>query len=130
MNSLYLKINFPPYFFQLDLAHSVDAENSKCTIGNGVAVINLVKCEGRKWEDIRYKGLDVQDRRKRAEEEALELEKKKRENKLAAKRKEEKKLIQEQIDVERATRQRVESIKYAQKNEALVFFYITVAIIK
>lgn len=120
MNSLYLKINFPPYFFQLDLAHAVDAENSKCTIGNGIAVMHLVKCKPELWDDIRYKGLDIQQRRKKAEEDALELEKKKRQDKLALKREEEKKLVQEQIDVERATRLRVESIKEAQKIEAQV----------
>lgn len=123
MNSLYLKINFPPYFFQLDLAHAVDVDKSKCTIGNGLAVMQLIKSEPGVWDDIRYKGVDIQERRKRAEEEALEQEKKKREEKLAAKREEEKRLIQEQIDVERATRLRVESIKDAQKKEAQVSQY-------
>ena len=123
MNSKYLKINFPPYFYQLDLAHSVDSEQSKCSIGNGLAVINLVKLEKIQWDDIHYKGPDdIQERRKKAEDEALELEKKKQEERLAAKREEEKRLIQEQIEVERATRQRVESLKEAQKKEAQVFY--------
>lgn len=42
-NDVYIKVNFPPYFFQLDLLHPVDSETSTCTVGNGTVVFQLVK---------------------------------------------------------------------------------------
>ncbi len=42
-NDSYLKVNFPPYLFELDLLHPIDHQASIASVGNGVVKFTLAK---------------------------------------------------------------------------------------
>ena len=42
-NDLYIKINFPPFFFHLDLLYPVNSDSSAAHVGNGVVKFELAK---------------------------------------------------------------------------------------
>lgn len=55
-NSAYIKANYPPYFFELDLAHEIDSEASNASVGNNEILFELVKISPGAWKDIKYAG--------------------------------------------------------------------------
>jgi hypothetical protein len=55
-NSVYLKINYPPYFYELDFPYNVDARASVTKIGDGKIVCEIVKVVKELWSaDDGYK---------------------------------------------------------------------------
>lgn len=42
-NDVYIKANYPPYFFELDLFEAVNDEHSKVTTGEGYIRFQLIK---------------------------------------------------------------------------------------
>jgi hypothetical protein len=115
-NSCYIKANYPPYFFELDLAHKVDAEASSCSIGNEEILFQLKKLEedGKEaptWASSAYTGEDRLERRQKAIEMALKLQEEIKEKKLLEKREKERELVRRQIQVEREAREAVTKLK-------------------
>ena len=74
------------------------------------------------WETMDFKAPteELVKRRETAQKEAFEKLEKEKQQKVLAKREEETRLVQKQIEVERATRLRVEALKESEKQEAQV----------
>lgn len=134
-NSLFLKINYPPYFYELDLPHAIDAHNSVSKVGNGTIICELLKVNPVLWtptkvtnptnenklEDIyKYTGTkaEIIERRKKAEELHFEEERKIKEKRLTEKREKERDLVRTQIKVEQEKRERIENLKKKEHDEA------------
>ncbi|KAJ1342078.1 hypothetical protein BSLG_003395 [Batrachochytrium salamandrivorans] len=118
-NDVYIKINFAPFFFELDLNGTIDPEISVASVGNGVVTFTLVKSTLGIWDTIKFQAESpkaLRDRRSDAEQRQRDLAIKKREQAVLAKRTEERDLIHRQIEVERAKRDRVEALKQAEKD--------------
>jgi dyslexia susceptibility 1 candidate gene 1 protein len=75
-NSCYIKINYPPYFFELDLAHEINSEESSASVGEGKVVFQLLKTQANIWETIKYTLDDRLQRRQEAEKKELLLQEK------------------------------------------------------
>ncbi|KAJ3010107.1 UNVERIFIED_CONTAM: Dynein assembly factor 4, axonemal [Siphonaria sp. JEL0065] len=84
-NDSYIKINFPPFFYEVDLWNKIDPEDSEAIVGDGCVKFNM---------------------------------KKQKKEKAIKKREEHYKMIQEQLNVERAEKARVENIKSEEKRIA------------
>ncbi|KAJ3276207.1 Dynein assembly factor 4, axonemal [Terramyces sp. JEL0728] len=117
-NDHYVKVHFPPYFFEYDVFDRIDPEESVASIGEGVAMLKLHKREARLWTDTRYRGSDVKDRRQKAEEEHLKFEKEKKHAKLVEKREKERDLVRRQIKVEQEKRLSIQKIKDKELEDA------------
>jgi dyslexia susceptibility 1 candidate gene 1 protein len=110
-NELYIKINYPPYFFELDLMKTVEMDKTVVTIGEGKIKVEFVKVDQGLWNQIKYTGPDVKQRRNQAEEEALSKIAIAKEAAKIAKREKERDLVRMQIQVQQDERLRVQSIK-------------------
>ncbi|KAJ3146155.1 Dynein assembly factor 4, axonemal, partial [Geranomyces variabilis] len=121
VNDVYVKINFPPYFFELDLHEKVDGEAAVATIGNGCAKLELPKSKTGLWTTIMLDNAtpaDLRIRREEADKRFRDRADAARAEKAAAKRAEEQLLVQKQIEVERADRERVAQLKEDEKAKA------------
>ncbi|KAJ3185845.1 Dynein assembly factor 4, axonemal [Gaertneriomyces sp. JEL0708] len=121
VNDVYLKVNFPPYFFELDLYAEVDSEHALATVGGGCATFELPKQSSMKWPSITPTELTpetTKTRRSQAEQAFHAREEQKAETKRIEKRQEEQYLIQKQIEVERRARENVEALKAQEKRVA------------
>lgn len=78
--------------------------------------------QDRLWESVSFQGTpqEIQERRQDAETRHHHKVEEARKSKAREKREEESRLVQKQIEVERATRERVEARKNAEKLEAQV----------
>eukprot|EP01147_Barroeca_monosierra_P008635 gene8635-10295_t len=52
-SSTYIKANFPPFLFELDLLHSIDENESKAVIDGGILTFHLFKQKAGKWESLK-----------------------------------------------------------------------------
>ncbi|KAI8589620.1 hypothetical protein BDZ88DRAFT_417453 [Geranomyces variabilis] len=121
VNDVYVKINFPPYFFELDLHDKVNGEAAVATIGNGCAKLELPKDKTGLWTTIMLDNAtpaDLRIRREEADKRFRDRADASRAEKAAAKRAEEQLLVQKQIEVERADRERVAQLKEDEKAKA------------
>ncbi|KAJ3324462.1 Dynein assembly factor 4, axonemal [Boothiomyces sp. JEL0866] len=110
-NDLYVKIHYPPYFFEYDLFDRIDPEESIASIGEGLAILKLQKRDPKLWSNTQYVGEDIRERRQKAEEEHLKFEKEKKHAKLVQKREKERDLVRRQISVEQEKRESIEKLK-------------------
>lgn len=49
---LFAQVHFPPYLFEAFLSEPVDDDRSTAKIGNGVALIGLLKRTSKVWEQL------------------------------------------------------------------------------
>ena len=75
-NSCYLKINAPPFFWELDLFDEIVSDKSVATVGEGKVTFQLLKKNVGFWKQIDYQGNDRFERRKRAQDEYLQEQEK------------------------------------------------------
>uniref|UniRef100_A0A8B9XUD1 Dynein axonemal assembly factor 4 n=1 Tax=Bos mutus grunniens TaxID=30521 RepID=A0A8B9XUD1_BOSMU len=54
----YLKVNCPPFLFEVFLYAPIDDESSKAKIGNNTIVFTLRKKEAAMWETLSLSGVD------------------------------------------------------------------------
>ncbi|KAI8822538.1 uncharacterized protein EV422DRAFT_524364 [Fimicolochytrium jonesii] len=122
VNDVYVKVNFPPYFFELDLAHEVDSENAVATIGNGCAKLELPKQIEQPWTTLTHTPTSpdsLKSRRANADEKSRARIAAAQEKKLAARRERERALVQKQIEVERNAREEVARLKEEERRAAV-----------
>eukprot|EP00730_Choanoeca_flexa_P001413 TRINITY_DN10624_c0_g1_i6.p1 TRINITY_DN10624_c0_g1~~TRINITY_DN10624_c0_g1_i6.p1 ORF type:complete len:364 (+),score=74.96 TRINITY_DN10624_c0_g1_i6:65-1156(+) len=116
----YVKINFPPFFFEVDLFETIDHQSSTASIGNGLARFTLIKSAASQWEQLQAAGSKQErlarrlESQSRAQQQAKDLEealsKEKHEAERAA--------VRRQMDLEEEARQEIEQAKQKQRNEA------------
>uniref|UniRef100_G3T0V6 Dynein axonemal assembly factor 4 n=1 Tax=Loxodonta africana TaxID=9785 RepID=G3T0V6_LOXAF len=89
----YLKVNFPPFLFEVFLYAPIDDGSSKAKIGNDTIVFTLYKKEAAMWESLSLSGVDKEMMQRIREEsilQAQETAKEAAEAKAAAKREDQK----------------------------------------
>ncbi|KAI8898726.1 hypothetical protein BC833DRAFT_620069 [Globomyces pollinis-pini] len=117
-NDSYVKVNYSPYFFELDLYGNINPEESIATIEQKMIRLELIKASVGKWEFLKYTRPDRLQRRKDADKRYLEFQEKKKHDKLLEKRERERDLVRRQIEVEQTHRKEVEDIKNKELQEA------------
>lgn len=113
-NSTYVKANYPPYFFELDVAFDIDPLKSSASIDAslGLIIFELVKTdESIQWNQAHYTGQDRLERRHQGEKRQLELEQELKKKRLQETREKERELVRAQIQVERDARAAVQQLK-------------------
>ncbi|KXS12630.1 hypothetical protein M427DRAFT_137151 [Gonapodya prolifera JEL478] len=116
----YIKINFPPYFFELDLFDRIDDVASKATIGGGVVTFQVVKAQTGVWNSPRCE-LAVEERKERRQaaqarlRDRHETEAKEREMRKHQERRD---MVDKQLKVEQKQRAEVERAKDIERDEA------------
>ena len=135
-SDVYIKLNFPPYFFELDLQSAINDETSTCTLEGNIATFRLEKVSEALWGSADYtfpnsetsgSETDCESHvRKRRQESMQRLLAKEEVQRLAKRRQIEEKdryLVQQQIQVEREAREKLEKLKEDEKMAALVRFF-------
>ncbi|XP_041464360.1 dynein assembly factor 4, axonemal-like [Lytechinus variegatus] len=118
----YIKVNSPPYLFEVFLYAGVDDSKSVAQLGDGVIVFKLIKKEPGIWgqlsssaqgdKDIMKAKRDdaVSEKHRRIEEEMEEKRRKKREKEKLA--------LNEQMRLENAEKEKIYEIKQAEIRQA------------
>ncbi|KAJ3293371.1 Dynein assembly factor 4, axonemal [Rhizoclosmatium sp. JEL0117] len=120
-NDSYIKINFAPFFYEADLLHRINTEESEATVGDGCVKFSLKKTDPKTWDSLRAVDLSAEEikaRRAEAFQRELDRVEQKKKDKAIKKREDHYKLVQEQLNVERAEKARVENIKLEEKRIA------------
>lgn len=119
----YIKVNYPPYLFEVYLRADVIEEQCTARVGNGVVEFRLVKKDAVLWgklsapeaeEDKRVlaeKRVEAVEAVRKAAEEAAEVRAKK-------KQEEERFAVHEQIRLEQEERERIEREKQVERDRA------------
>ncbi|ORY46957.1 TPR-like protein [Rhizoclosmatium globosum] len=112
-NDSYIKINFAPFFYEADLLHRINTEESEATVGDGCVKFNVGL-----FESSDLSAEEIKARRAEAFQRELDRVEQKKKDKAIKKREDHYKLVQEQLNVERAEKARVENIKLEEKRIA------------
>ena len=116
----YIKVNYPPYLFEVHLYRPVLEEKCSIKIGNGVILFNLVKETAGLWgrlaieltKENKEAIMAKRDKAIAVSHERSEAEKKER---AKRKREEEQFAIKEQMRLEQEERERIENDKQASE---------------
>ncbi|KAI8827588.1 hypothetical protein BJ741DRAFT_629778 [Chytriomyces cf. hyalinus JEL632] len=122
-NDSYIKINFPPFFYEADLLHQVDTEDSEAVVGDGCVKFNLRKVEDKLWRSLKpdageLSAEEMKTRRADAFKRDHERVEKQKKEKAIKKREEHYRLIQEQLNVERAEKAKFEHARLEEQRAA------------
>jgi dyslexia susceptibility 1 candidate gene 1 protein len=119
-NSLYVKVNYAPYLFELDLMHEIDPEHCTSVVGNGLVKLELQKLVPGPWPEPKFRGTAAQitNRRLAAQDQEMKRIQSQKDQKIAQKHQTERELVQKQMDVERDKRTRIEHLKSLEKLQA------------
>ncbi|EGD77215.1 hypothetical protein PTSG_08307 [Salpingoeca rosetta] len=105
----YIKVNFPPFLFELDLLHPIDEAESKAVISKGVAKFQLKKQTPGAWEQLAYKTEDkaaLRQRRLKAEEGVRQRAAEQAETKSKEQYEKQRAAVQRQMKLEEEERRR------------------------
>nr|XP_036876883.1 dynein assembly factor 4, axonemal isoform X5 [Manis javanica] len=117
----YLKVNCPPFLFEVFLYAPIDDENSKAKIGNDTIVFTLYKKEAAMWETLSVSGVDketMQRIREKSILQAQERAKEAMEAKAAARREDQKYTLNVMMKIEEDERKKIEDIKESERIKA------------
>ena len=115
----YIKVNFPPYLFEVHLHAPILEEKCTVKVGNGVVNFILMKEEQGIWqrlesEDSESKELMI-EKRAEAAEHAQKAAAKLAEEKAKKKKEEETFAIKQEMKLEEEERERIEQVKTSEK---------------
>ncbi|XP_011361753.1 dynein axonemal assembly factor 4 isoform X1 [Pteropus medius] len=117
----YLKVNFPPFLFEVFLYAPIDDESSKAKIGNDVIVFTLHKKEAAVWETLSVSGVDkemMQRIREKSILQAQERAKEATEAKASARREDQKYTLNVMMKIEEEERKKIEDMKENERIKA------------
>ncbi|XP_029093029.1 dynein assembly factor 4, axonemal isoform X3 [Monodon monoceros] len=117
----YLKVNCPPFLFEVFLYAPVDDESSKAKIGNDTIVFTLHKKEAAMWETLSLSGVDkemMQRIREKSILQAQESAKEAMEAKASARREDQKYTLNVMMKIEEEERKRIEDMKENERIKA------------
>ncbi|KAJ3231217.1 Dynein assembly factor 4, axonemal [Chytriomyces hyalinus] len=122
-NDSYIKINFPPFFYEADLLNQVDTEDSEAVVGDGCVKFSLRKVEAKLWGSLKpdaseLSAEEMKTRRADAFKRDHERVEKQKKEKAIKKREEHYRLIQEQLNVERAEKAKFEQVRLEEQRAA------------
>ncbi|XP_004687827.1 PREDICTED: dyslexia susceptibility 1 candidate gene 1 protein isoform X1 [Condylura cristata] len=117
----YLKVNYPPFLFEVFLYAPIDDESSKAKIGSDTIVFTLYKKEAVMWENLSVAGADkqmMQGIREKSILQAQERAKEVMEAKATAKREDQKFTLNVMMKIEEEERQKIENMKENERIKA------------
>ncbi|XP_014589522.1 dynein axonemal assembly factor 4 isoform X2 [Equus przewalskii] len=117
----YLKVNCPPFLFEVFLYAPIDDESSKAKIGNDAIVFTLYKKEAAMWETLSMSGVDkemMQRIREKSILQAQERAKEVTEAKAAARREDQKYALNVMMKIEEEERKKIEHMKENERIKA------------
>ncbi|MBN3270966.1 DAAF4 factor, partial [Polyodon spathula] len=117
----YLKVNFPPFLFEVILYAPIDDNKSVAKIGNGVVIFTLYKKEESIWENLALMNVDketLQEKREHAVLKAQEKAVADAEAKAIKKREDEKYALETMMKLEDEERKRIEEKKEWERRRA------------
>ena len=113
-SDLYIKVNFPPFLFEVHLFRAVIEEQCTVKIGNGLIVFHLTKREEGIWGQL-CSEVDSKDelteKRTAAVEHSHQRAKEDKEERAKKKREEEQFAIKQQMKLEEDDKERIEKQK-------------------
>ncbi|XP_005996227.1 dynein assembly factor 4, axonemal [Latimeria chalumnae] len=117
----YLKVNFPPFLFEVILHAPIDDTKSSAKIRNGVVTFTLCKKEMIVWESLAIVKAD-KERKQQIRENAIvkaqEKAKAEAEAKAVKKRENEKYALEVMMQMEEEGRKRIEDLKEQERKKA------------
>ncbi|XDA78421.1 hypothetical protein R6Z07F_008517 [Ovis aries] len=117
----YLKVNCPPFLFEVFLYAPIDDESSKAKIGNNTVVFTLHKKEAAMWETLSLSGIDkemMQKIREKSILQAQERAKEAMEAKAVARREDQKYTLNVMMKIEEEERKKIEDMKENERIKA------------
>lgn len=117
----YLKVNCPPFLFEVFLYAPIDDESSKAKIGNDTIVFTLHKKEAAMWETLSLSSVDkemMQRIREKSILQAQESAKEAMEAKASARREDQKYTLNVMMKIEEEERKRIEDMKENERIKA------------
>lgn len=115
-----MKLNFPPYFFELDLKDYIDYVNSEVKVVKGMVVFLLKKQTRGLWKSVAYAstGESLRERRSASMNRQLQREEELKEQKLRDNAEKQSFLIRQQMQVEKEAKQKIEQKKALHAEQA------------
>ncbi|XP_043532981.1 dynein assembly factor 4, axonemal [Chiloscyllium plagiosum] len=117
----YLKVNFPPFLFEVILFASIDESKSSAKVGNDVVIFTLCKKESRMWEQLTTVEVSKEKLQKRRENAILAAQEKAQEaakEKAIKKRENEKYSLEKTMKIEEHARKQIEEMKEQERRKA------------
>ncbi|XP_037689826.1 dynein assembly factor 4, axonemal isoform X1 [Choloepus didactylus] len=117
----YLKVNYPPFLFEVFLYAPIDDATSKAKIGNDAVCFTLYKKEAAIWESLSLSGVDkemMQRIREKSVLQAQETAKEAAEAKAAARREDQKYALNFMMKIEEEERKKIEDMKENERVKA------------
>ncbi|XP_050996399.1 dynein axonemal assembly factor 4 isoform X2 [Acomys russatus] len=117
----YLKVNFPPFLFELFLYAPIDDGSSKAKIGNDTILFTLYKKEPVVWESLSMPGVDKEMMQRIREKSILQAQEKAKEAteaKATAKREDQRYALGEMMKIEEEERKKIEDMKENERKKA------------
>ncbi|KAM7337319.1 hypothetical protein ACRRTK_003438 [Alexandromys fortis] len=117
----YLKVNFPPFLFEVFLYAPIDDGNSKAKIGNDMILFTLYKKEPVMWETLSMPGVDKETMQRIREKSILQAQEKAKEAteaKATAKREDQRYALGVMMKIEEEERKKIEDMKENERKKA------------
>ncbi|XP_078097153.1 dynein axonemal assembly factor 4 [Mustelus asterias] len=117
----YLKVNFPPFLFEVVLFASIDESKSSAKVGNGVIIFTLCKKELGMWEQLSTVEVSKEMLQKKREGAILAAQKNAQETaeeKAIRKRGNEKYSLEKIMKIEEDNRKQIEELKEQERRKA------------
>ncbi|XP_012865523.1 PREDICTED: dyslexia susceptibility 1 candidate gene 1 protein isoform X1 [Dipodomys ordii] len=117
----YLKVNFPPFLFEVFLYAPIDDASSKAKIGNDTVIFTLYKKEVAMWEMLSMPGVDKETKQKIREKSILQAQQtaqEAEEAKAKARREDQKYALTVMMKIEEDERKKIEDMKENERRKA------------
>ncbi|XP_022097392.1 dynein assembly factor 4, axonemal-like [Acanthaster planci] len=118
----YLKVNFPPYLFEVVLFQPVDDSKGTAQVGDGTITFSLQKRQPGLWNRLISPNSDDKELMKSKRQAAIDAAHRKaqqeKQQQQEEKRERDRTALKEQMRLENEERQRIESIKEAERQKA------------
>uniref|UniRef100_A0A4W3GGK3 Dynein axonemal assembly factor 4 n=1 Tax=Callorhinchus milii TaxID=7868 RepID=A0A4W3GGK3_CALMI len=116
----YLKVNFPPFLFEVVLFAPIDDTKSSAKIGNGVVIFTLLKKEPTMWEQLAMLEDNKEMLQKKREDAVLAAHERAQENskqKVVQKRQNEKYTLETMMQIDESNRKCIEELKEQERRQ-------------
>ncbi|XP_059124213.1 dynein axonemal assembly factor 4 isoform X2 [Peromyscus eremicus] len=117
----YLKVNFPPFLFEVFLYAPIDDGSSRAKIGNDMILFTLYKKEPVMWETLSMPSVDKEMMQRIREKSILQAQEKAKEAteaKSAAKREDQRYALGVMMKIEEEERKKIEEVKENERKKA------------
>ncbi|XP_075387545.1 dynein axonemal assembly factor 4 isoform X1 [Tenrec ecaudatus] len=117
----YLKVNHPPFLFEVFLYAPIDDESSKAKIGDDAIVFTLYKKEAAMWETLSLSGVDKETMQRIREKSILQAQETAREAteaRATAKREDQKYALSVMMKIDEEKRKNIEAMKENERIKA------------